>query len=78
MIKRIYKRLDYSGVNSCDSAVGEILGYLDTLDKDEAIEIVLDADWKLKDLQDFISKTKYKILDVKKDEGKYIVTVGEE
>lgn len=78
MKRRIYKRLDYSGVTSCDNAVGEILGYLDSLEKEEAIEIVLDADWKLKELQDFISKTRYKILDVKKENEKYIVTVGEE
>ena len=78
MPRKIYTRLDYSNVTSCDSAIGELLAYLESLKEDEAVEVVLDADWKLKELQEFISKTKYKILDIKKEDGKYVVTLGGE
>ena len=77
MNKKVYKRLDYSGVTSCDDVSGELMSYLDSLEKGEVIEVVLDSDEKLEDLKKFISKTKYKVLDVQKADGKYVVTLGE-
>ena len=64
------------GVVSCDDIAGELLGYLESLEKGEAIEVVLDSDEKLENLKKFISKTKYKVLDVQKADGKYVVTLG--
>jgi TusA-related sulfurtransferase len=72
----VYTRLDYSNVNSCDSATGEILTYLEQLREDEVLEVVLDADWKVKELERFISKTKYKVLKVEEANGRYVVTLG--
>ena len=77
MNRKVYKRLDYSGVVSCDDVTGELLGYLESLEKGEVIEVVLDSDEKLEELKKFISKTRYKVLDVQKADGKYVVTLGE-
>ncbi|BDB99557.1 hypothetical protein SACC_25740 [Saccharolobus caldissimus] len=73
---KIYKTLDYTGVTSCDNAIGEIFSSLEDLKNDEVLQVILDADWKFKELKEFISKTKYKILDVKKEGEKYIIIIG--
>ena len=73
---KVYKVLDYSNVNSCDSAVGEIYSALEELNKDEVIQVILDQDWKLKELEEFISKTKFRILNIERKDGKIIVILG--
>lgn len=73
---KVYKILDYSSVNSCDSASGEILSILEELNKDEVVQVIVDQEWKLNELREFLGKTKYKILNVEKRDGKIVITIG--
>jgi len=73
---KVYKVLDYSNVNSCESASGEVLSILEELNKDEVLQVIVDQEWKLNELREFLGKTKYKILDVEKRDGKIVITIG--
>lgn len=66
---KVYKILDYSNVNSYDSASDEVLSILEELNKDEVLQVSVDQEWKPNKLREFLGKTKYKILNVEKRGG---------
>lgn len=72
---KIYKELDLTS-SSCAGPIGEISGVLEELKKGEAIKVLLGDEATKKDVEAFVKKKGFKVVESKQEGNKFILLIG--
>jgi len=73
---KIYKELDLSVSASCAGPIGELFGVLEELREGEAVKVILEGEETKNNIEDFVRRIGYSIVQSTRKGDKFILLIA--